>query len=365
MTPLMRILRIALALLLWGTAALAAPPAAGRAAEARAGRGEAADPFFRGMAFGLFSRGDSAYIREQLDEMRGLGVDSVSLVVPKATPDIRSLTFVDDRWATPGDGALRIAARLAHERGMRVLLFPLVHVQTLDAGEWRGTLQPSDWGEWFRAYGEFLVHYARLAEAESIEVLSVGSELCSSEAREDDWRRLIARVREVYHGRVVYSANWDHYRDVRFWDALDYLGVNAYFRLSGAAEPTVAELTAGWTGHRDALISWARRERRPLLITEVGYPSRSGAADDPWDYTADRPADLELQRRCYRAFVDAWSGVRELRGAFFYLWWGEGGAGDKDYTPRGKPAAAELARWFGASARDGRADLGTARKEDR
>ena len=371
----MKISRIAPALLFAGAAGLASLPPAGGAAGPRAKGAAETDPFFRGMAFGLFSRGESTYIREQLDEMRGLGIDSVSLVVPKATPDTRSQTFVDDRWATPRDEALRSAARLAHERGMRVLLFPLVHVQTLDTGEWRGTLRPADWGGWFRAYGEFLLHYARLAEEESIEVLSVGSELCSSEAREDDWRSLIARVRQVYHGRVLYSANWDHYRDVGFWDALDYLGVNAYFRLSGAPEPTVEELTAGWTGHREALITWARREGRPLLITEVGYPSRAGAADDPWNYTAERPADLELQRRCYRAFVETWSGVRELKGAFFYLWWGEGGAGDRDYTPRGKPAAAELARWFGEIARGGRSELGatrdrpepdaTARKENR
>jgi hypothetical protein len=371
----MRISWIGSALACCGAISLAPTLTAPRAAEARVGAGAESDRFFRGMAFGLFSRGDSTYIRTQLDEMRGLGIDSVSLVVPKATPDIRSLTFVDDRWATPGDEAVQTAARLARERGMRVMLFPLVHVQELDTGEWRGTLRPEDWGRWFQAYGEFILHYARLAQAESIDVFSIGSELCSSEAREEDWRHLIARVREVYHGRVLYSANWDHYRDVGFWDALDYLGVNAYFRLSGAPEPTVAELRAGWTGPRDALITWARREGRPLLITEVGYPSRAGAGDDPWNYTAERPADLESQRRCYRAFAEAWSGVRELKGAFFYLWWGEGGAGDRDYTPRGKPAAAELARWFGEVALEGRPgvgatrgrseDLETARKENR
>jgi len=371
----MRISWIGVALSCCGVMAWASPQASPRAAETPVGAPAESGRFYRGMAFGLFSRGESSYIRAQLDEMRGLGVDSVSLVVPKATPDTRSLTFVDDRWATPSDDAVRTAARLAHERGVRVMLFPLVHVQKLDTGEWRGTIQPPDWGRWFQAYGELILHYAKLAEAESIEVLSIGSELCSSEAHETEWRELIARVRGAYHGKVLYSANWDHYRDVRFWDALDFVGVNAYFRLSAAPEPSVAELTAGWTGPRDALISWARHEGRPLLITEVGYPSRVGAADDPWDYTAERPADLDLQRRCYRAFVDAWSGVRELRGAFFYLWWGEGGAGDRNYTPRGKPAAAELTRWFGAVSPDGRPEVeatrgrseepGAERKENR
>jgi len=354
-----------------GLLLVAGSQAPGPAAEPR----EGADRFFRGMAFGLFSREEASYIETQLVELRALGVESVSLVVPKATPDTRSSAFADDRWATPTDEAIRTVARLAHRRGMRVMLFPLVLVQKLDTGEWRGTLQPADWGKWFQAYGEFVLGYARLAEAESIEVFSVGSELCSSEAHEAEWRQLIARVRKVYHGRLLYSANWDHYRDIRFWDALDYVGVNAYYRLSGASEPSVAELAAGWIPYREALTSWARRERRPLLITEVGYPSRVGAADDPWDYTADRPVALELQRRCYRAFAEAWSGVPELSGAFFYLWWGEGGTADGGYTPRGKPAAAELARWFEhagpdgrpmpAASRNGPGGPGAGRKEDR
>lgn len=308
--------------------------------------------FYRGMALGLFSRGEPAFIQAQIEELRPLGVDAVSLIVPKAVADVRSAEFLDDPLATPTDAALVEATRRAHAAGMRVMLFPLVYVQKMDDGEWRGTLAPPDWDAWFRAYGEVVLRYARLAEAERVEILSVGSELCSSEAREAQWRALIGAVRAVYRGRILYSANWDHFRDIRFADALDFVGVNAYYRLAGEAQPSVETLVAGWAPHREALVAWAREHRRPLLFTEVGYPSRAGAADDPWDYTAERPADPELQRRCYRAFVETWSGVPELAGAFFYLWWGEGGPADRDYTPRGKPASVELARWF----RDGAGD---------
>ena len=108
------------------------------------------------------------------------------------------------------------------------------------------------------------------------------------------------------------------------------------------------------------LQAWSRLHGRPILFTEVGYPSRRGAATDPWNYAARRPGDLEGQRRCYRAFAEAWEGVPELAGAFFYLWWGEGGPEDRDYTPRGKPAAHELSRWFNAVG-DGRRGKGAGR----
>ena len=102
-----------------------------------------------------------------------------------------------------------------------------------------------------------------------------------------------------------------------------------------------------WAPIRQALLAWSRAHGRPLLFTEVGYPSREGSAIDPWNHSSCRPASAEEQRRCYRAFVEAWRDVNELSGVFFYLWWGDGGVEDRDYTPRNKPAARELARWFG------------------
>jgi Glycoside Hydrolase Family 113 len=85
------------------------------------------------------------------------------------------------------------------------------------------------------------------------------------------------------------------------------------------------------------------------VFTEVGYPSREGSGTDPWDHRAERPVNLEVQRRCYGAFIETWKDVPELSGVFFYLWWGEGGAADDGYTPRNKPAAREMAGWFSSA----------------
>lgn len=51
-------------------------------------------------------------------------------------------------------------------------------------------------------------------------------------------RRLIRQIRRVYHGPLTYAANWSgEYKQIRFWDALDYVGIQAYFPLRHGRQP--------------------------------------------------------------------------------------------------------------------------------
>ncbi|MEE9219735.1 MAG: hypothetical protein V3U98_11780 [Acidobacteriota bacterium] len=307
-------------------------------------------PFQHGMTLGVYSRGSEEDLRPRVRELARLGFDSISLVVPVVLADVRSIDFYAEPTVTPSDEALRRAARLSHAMGMRVLLFPIVYVWELKEGEWRGTIDPADWDVWFERYGELILRYARLAREEGIEYFSVGSELCSSEAREQAWRELIARVRRQYPGALTYSANWDHRDVAQFFDALDFIGMNAYFRLSaGGGDPSDEELGRAWEPVIEEVESWAARWGKPLVVTEIGYPSRTGAAYDPWDYTLEGEPDASGQARLYRAFLSAWARVTGLSGVYFYLWWGEGGPHDAGYTPRGKAAEAVLREWLASA----------------
>lgn len=103
------------------------------------------------------------------------------------------------------------------------------------------------------------------------------------------WRELIAEVRQVYPGRLTYAANFDQYRDVGFWDALDLIGINAYFPLRPPGEPVTADtlypaLRAGWRRVFDDIQS-LRAERgldERVLFTEIGYTRRGDATLAPW-----------------------------------------------------------------------------------
>lgn len=105
------------------------------------------------------------------------------------------------------------------------------------------------------------------------------------------WRRLVAQVREVYSGRLTYAANFDQYQQVGFWDALDVIGVNAYFPLRSdlalASDSPALETTfaASWSETLEAFKELLERDGlqgRPFLFTEIGYTRRAGGTLEPW-----------------------------------------------------------------------------------
>ncbi|MCB9562704.1 MAG: hypothetical protein H6709_02935 [Kofleriaceae bacterium] len=282
-------------------------------------------------------------------DVAALGATDVALVVAWGQHDVTS-TELAPTSATAPDDVVRAAIAAAADHGLRALVFPIVTLDELAAGQWRGTLRPADVGAWWSGYEKFILHYARLAADEGAAALSVGSELGSTEGWRDRWFHLVSRVEKAFTGELTYSANWDHYEQVSFWQRLDWIGVNAYFELTDDADASEAALTRGWRDHVDALLAYAADAARPLVLTEVGYPSVDGGAVAPWDYTRAGKVDVEEQRRAFAAFAAAWDGTA-LGGAFVWEW-GPGGADDRGYAPWGKPAECVLRGWFGGGDAD-------------
>ncbi|MEO1269414.1 MAG: hypothetical protein AAFX99_15100, partial [Myxococcota bacterium] len=203
----------------------------------------------------------------------------------------------------------------------------------------------------------FVMHYARLAQEEKVSVYSVGSELLTMERERDRWVDLIGQVRSVYRGKLIYSANWDHFHGVTFWDQLDMVGMTGYFELSKASDPSLDELRSTWEAALSVIASYSVLTGRPLILTEVGYPSQVGSAAHPWDYTQVKTPSPKAQYMAYRAMYEAWRSWSLTRpkdepkhlglsGVFLWSWNGYGGLNDGHYTPRGKPATAIIQRWY-------------------
>jgi hypothetical protein len=311
--------------------------------------------FERGVALGLFAApeaGAEVDYEERLAEIRALGATDVSLVITWVQDDVSASTVRRDPLYTAPDELTARLTRRAHELGLRVMLFPILRLVHRTPKEWRGSIHPADLDQWFQSYGALLVDLAHLARAERVEVLSVGSELASTERRADHWEDLIARVRRAYAGELLYSANWDHYTKVPFWPSIDVVGISAYWGVAPPGEmPTVEGAEAAWRPHREKLAAFARRVGRRLVFTEVGYQSVRGAGAFPWnDFLdgKDGEEDAEAQRRLYEAFARAFTAEPALSGVYFWVWFGKGGLGDRGYTPRGKPAEYVLRAWYRA-----------------
>jgi len=294
--------------------------------------------------------------KRSLDEMVAVGFDTVELVVDTRMENARSTRIWLDQRKTPSFEQLSDLIDYAKSKGLRVVLMPIVLLDNPSEkrNEWRGVIQPDPdyggWPEWFNSYREMIKRFAFIAEGSKADVLVVGSELVSTEDKGDEWTRVIKEVRAVYKGALTYSANWDHYRNIPFWDQLDLIGMNSYWKLDDGRreKATVKDISKRWQQIQPEVLGFVKRMNKPLFFTEVGWCSIGNASYEPWDYTkVDVPIDMDLQKRLYTGFFQSWHGNPSLGG--FTIWdWppGDGGPDDRGYTPKNKPAEAVLREWL-------------------
>ena len=298
-----------------------------------------------------------------LPAIRALGTTHVTLIpfAYQRRPDDPEVHLrPNPRWYSESEDGIRTLAATADSLDMDVILKPHVWVGGYDVeGQTRGEIgfdTAQDWAQWEASYRRFILYYANLAAAIDADVLVVGTELHrAAESREAFWRALIAEVREVYAGDLTYAANWyAEYEAVPFWDALDYVGVQAYFPLSDANNPPVDSLRQGWHEHRAALRQMHRETGRPILFTELGYRSIDYAAKAPWRWPQRNerhaPPDTLLQARCYTAFFQTFADAEWFSGAILWKWHPmPESRRPVSFTPQHKPAETVIRRWFGGA----------------
>ena len=244
--------------------------------------------------------------------------------------------------------------RRAHAAGVEVMLKPQVYVPR----SWPGDIDfatDAEWEQWETDYRNYLDIFVDLAVAYELPLFCIGTEFKQSATqREAFWRTLIADIRRRYTGKLVYAANWDDYQNVPFWDALDYVGIDAYFPLDANDTPTKQALLRAWQEPVRAVRAFHERVQRPVLFTEWGYLSVDGAAGKTWELekrVQQLPINEAAQTVAYEAFFEVWSREPYWRGGFLWKWFpgmrGHEGYPARDYTPQGKQAEATLGKWFG------------------
>ena len=207
--------------------------------------------------------------------------------------------------------------RAAHARGLKVLVKP--HLAYWGSGfGWRGDIHfedPAARARFHREYADWIVELARLTR--DADAFVVGTELDGTLGEESAWRSLISAVRAVHPGHLTYAANWDRHAEVPFWDALDAVGIQAYFPLvEHDRAPTEAELDAAWDRILAEMAAVERRTGKPVVFTELGYDAGSTAAREPWRSGSDDP---ELQRRLLDHALTRIADS-SVRGAFLWKW---------------------------------------------
>ncbi len=299
---------------------------------------------------GLYSSPDAD---QALAELRQDGVAWLSLIVTRYQDTIASTTI----YAAPGtptDDDLRHIIAQAHNLGMKVMLKPHLDLAN-DPTHWRGDIgsvfNELQWADWFASYTAFIEYYAQLAQDAGADQFCAGTELVSTQWRTAEWRAVIAGMRAIYTGPLTYAANHGSEGGIGWWDALDYIGVDAYYPLTDHTNPTLDEVKAAWTPLAAGLQALSETWGKTVLFTEVGYRSQDGANMHPWDYSPGGVLDLQEQADLYRALLESVYDQDWFAGVYWWSWDPnpfQGGPCDLSFSPHDKPAEAVLREWYGA-----------------
>jgi Hint domain/GTA TIM-barrel-like domain len=350
-----------------------------------------------------------------LDSLGPAGVNAVALTADFGIDAQNSTVYQDDVPGGYTESDANVAATIdsATSLGLSVMVRPLIDFLpsnyetapgetnakngSYSAGEFRSYYNPSDVSAFFASYQAMIVQEATLAQANGATLFCIGTELdqLTGPAYEADWTNIITAVRAVFSGKLTYSADWDDdlspwqfggsglpagtgnvATQVSFWSQLDYVGIDEYAPISDAANPTLNDLTAGWTQTPtdqisldatggQSLISYyegiAASVGKPLIFTELGYANSSDAASSPatpgFDENGNADgavADPTLQANLYQAFFDAWQqdGNGSLVGTYLWNWEPNASSVGPDnginFSVQGQPAQAVVITGFTA-----------------
>ena len=251
-------------------------------------------------------------------------------------------TVMDSAHPDVMDGEdVRNVCGFAEELGLKVILKAMVNCRD---GYWRAYIHFPDepvptepgWGDWFPAWEEHVLLVADMAEENQADLFCVGCEMVGTDHREAEWRHLIARVRERYHGPLTY--NCDKYQEdhVRWWDAVDVISSSGYYPIDALEE------------NLERIRTTAQRFEKPFLFMECGCPSRERSEYRPNDWRFGGETSPEAQERWYRAFTNALEKHPFVRGTGWWDWSATrlypeaAGMDDSGYCTYGKPASAVL-----------------------
>lgn len=228
----------------------------------------------------------------------------------------------------------------AHNQGIGVIYNPQIMALS---GEDRESMKTTP--EWFSSYEKFIVEQAEFAEENNVEVFSVGCELRSMGPFEEEWRKIIDTVKQVYSGKITYFTNTNYTPegrnginwDIEWWDAVDIIGANFHigenFNFSNN-DPSLSEIKDQIKPYVEKLREIGSEHQKPVLISEVAAYGFDGSwnvptqnyvntmADKEWVYCLDKDIqpDFQEQADIAQAVMELVYPVDEIIGLVWLQW---------------------------------------------
>lgn len=260
---------------------------------------------------------------------------------------------LDKQWWGETSSGINTCLELSANTNFKSMLKPQVFVPD----GWIGDIDfanEADWIKFEKSYDVYISSILEFAVDHNVEMFCIGTELrIFVKKREQFWRKLIKKIRSKYKGKLTYSANWDDYKNVPFWDELDYIGISAYFPLVDMKTPTINSLNIKWKKICNELKSYSKSKGKSILFTEYGYLTVDNCASKTWELEPkiqELSLNQEAQANAFEALYQSIWNQPFFAGGFIWKWFPNGmgheGYKDKDYDPQNKMAEAVVKKFY-------------------
>ena len=287
--------------------------------------------FIKGYTYGFDGR-RGAYRTEEaalsMERLAALGGDWAALAFVIHQDNFHSTIIRPDYRYTVTDKDVTVGVERLHALGLKVCMKPMINSAD---GVWRAHISfpEREWGdkdywkEWFSCYTAFLCHYAEIAEETGCEMFCVGCEMLGTEHKEQHWRDAIAAVRKIYHGPLVYNTNHGKEFGVKWWDAVDYIGTSAYYRVADEPGASMEHMKAHWDAQKERLSELSRMNGgKQIIFMEIGCRSARGCAMMPYDFShREFPYDEDEQANFYESCMRSMWDEPWFAGFFWWDWY--------------------------------------------
>lgn len=272
---------------------------------------------------------------------------AITFAALQAHPQATVIPYQDEPTVT--DEEIRSAVLEARQLGLKVALKPVVNCAD---GTWRAHINFFDidvpcepkWSDWFASYTAFIVHYAKLAQELEADMLCIGCEMVQTDRREQQWRNLIAEVRQHYSGLITY--NCDKYQEgqVKWWDAVDVISSSGYYPIDQ------------WETELDRIEQVVKQHGKPFFFMEAGCPSREGSPLLPNNWGLQGAPSEQSQQAYYEAMFAAcdkrpWVGGFMLWDWPAHLYDEQQASANDDYCMFGKAAERTVRDYYTSRAK--------------
>ncbi len=129
-----------------------------------------------------------------------------------------------------------------------------------------------------------------------------------TEHRSEEWRNVIAAIRNYYHGPVSYNTDKYQEENVTWWDCVDMISSSGYYPIDQ------------WEQELDRIERTVQKFKKPFFFAEAGCMSRKGSSMVPNNWANQGALRLEEQPDWYRAMFEACAKRSWVNGFAMWEW---------------------------------------------